>query len=166
MPRSAQTTSATEAGPPPRPSGKPAGDERAPAASVLPGQVVIVTGLSGAGKSQASKLFEDLGYYCVDNLPPELVERFLALREADPERYQRVALVLDIRAGDPADAIERARRTLAPLRVAMEVLYLEASDATLVGRFSETRHRHPLQTDAERGAGRDRRGAAPPRGHP
>ena len=90
-------------------------DERrpeAPAAST--GQVVVLTGLSGAGKSQASKLFEDLGYYCVDNLPPELLERFLDLREADPERYDRVALVLDIRAGDPASAIERARATLQP----------------------------------------------------
>jgi UPF0042 nucleotide-binding protein len=57
-----------------------------------------------------------------------------------------VALVLDIRAGDPAEAIERARRTLQPLGVALEVIYLEASDAALVSRFSETRHRHPLQT--------------------
>jgi UPF0042 nucleotide-binding protein len=146
MPRSAQTTSASRTGPLQPPSGEPAGDGRAPAPSALPGQVVIVTGLSGAGKSQASKLFEDLGYYCVDNLPPELLERFLALRVADSERYQRVALVLDIRAGDPADAVERARRTLTPLGVAMEVIYLEASDATLVSRFSETRHRHPLQT--------------------
>lgn len=122
-------------------------DERrpeAPAAST--GQVVVLTGLSGAGKSQASKLFEDLGYYCVDNLPPELLERFLDLREADPERYDRVALVLDIRAGDPASAIERARATLQPRGIALEVIYLEASDATLVSRFSETRHRHPLQT--------------------
>jgi UPF0042 nucleotide-binding protein len=107
---------------------------------------VVVTGLSGAGKSQASKLFEDLGYYCVDNLPPELLERFLALRLADPERYSRVALVLDIRAGDPAAAIERARRTLQPLGIDLDVIYLEANDATLVSRFSETRHRHPLQT--------------------
>jgi UPF0042 nucleotide-binding protein len=109
------------------------------------GQVVVLTGLSGAGKSQASKLFEDLGYYCVDNLPPELLERFLDLREADPERYSRVALVLDIRAGDPASAIERARRTLQRRGIALDVIYLEANDATLVSRFSETRHRHPLQ---------------------
>ena len=110
------------------------------------GQVVVISGLSGAGKSQASKLFEDLGYYCVDNLPPDLLDRFLALRDADPVRYRDVALVLDIRAGDPAPAIEQARVALAARGVPMQVLYLEASDAILVSRFSETRHRHPLQT--------------------
>jgi UPF0042 nucleotide-binding protein len=110
------------------------------------GHVVVISGLSGAGKSQASKLFEDLGYYCVDNLPPDLLDRFLALRDEDPARFRNVALVLDIRAGDPAPAIEAARAALAERGVAMQVLYLEASDAVLVSRFSETRHRHPLQT--------------------
>jgi len=108
--------------------------------------VVVISGLSGAGKSQASKLFEDLGYYCVDNLPPDLLDRFLALRDADPIRYRNVALVLDIRAGDPAPAIEQARAALLARSVPMQILYLEASDAVLVSRFSETRHRHPLQT--------------------
>ncbi len=110
------------------------------------GHVVVISGLSGAGKSQASKLFEDLGYYCVDNLPPDLLDRFLALRDGDPVRYRNVALVLDIRAGDPAPAIEQARIALQARGVPMQVLYLEASDAILVSRFSETRHRHPLQT--------------------
>ncbi len=110
------------------------------------GQLVIISGLSGAGKSQASKLFEDLGYYCVDNLPPELLERFMSLRDAEPRRYDRVALVLDIRAGDPAPAIEWARRELSDRGLPLKVLFLEASDASLVNRFSETRHRHPLQT--------------------
>ena len=110
------------------------------------GHVVIISGLSGAGKSQASKLFEDLGYYCVDNLPPDLLDRFLALRDGDPVRYRNVALVVDIRAGDPAPAIEQARTALEARGVPLQVLYLEASDAVLVSRFSETRHRHPLQT--------------------
>ena len=109
------------------------------------GHVVVISGLSGAGKSQTSKLFEDLGYYCVDNLPPDLLDRFLALRDADPVRYRKVALVLDIRAGDPAPAIEEARGALLARGVPMQLLYLEASDAILVSRFSETRHRHPLQ---------------------
>lgn len=108
--------------------------------------VVIISGLSGAGKSQASKVFEDLGYYCVDNLPPELLGGLLELRQQDPERYARMALVLDIRAGDPAPAVEQARRTLGATGARLDVLYLEASDATIVSRFSETRHRHPLQT--------------------
>jgi RNase adapter protein RapZ len=110
------------------------------------GHVVVITGLSGAGKSQASKLFEDLGYYCVDNLPPELLDRFLALRDATPDRFERVALVLDIRAGDPTPAIEQARSALRERGVPLLVIYLEASDANLITRFSETRHRHPLQT--------------------
>ncbi len=106
---------------------------------------VVISGLSGAGKSQASKLFEDLGYSCVDNLPAALLDGFLALRRAEPERYRRSALVLDIRAGDPAPAIERAAAALASEGTPLELVFLEASDASLVSRFSETRHRHPLQ---------------------
>ncbi len=112
---------------------------------VADGRVVVITGLSGAGKSQASKLFEDLGYYCVDNLPPEMLDAFLQLRAAGDERFLNVALVLDIRAGDPAPAILRARGALDARADMLQVLYLEASDASLVSRFSETRHRHPLQ---------------------
>ena len=107
--------------------------------------LLVISGLSGAGKSQASKLFEDLGYSVVDNLPSALLDDFLALRREQPDRYRRAALVLDIRAGDPAPAIERARSALEADGSALEVIYLEASDATLVSRFSETRHRHPLQ---------------------
>ena len=109
------------------------------------GHLLVISGLSGAGKSQASKLFEDLGYYCVDNLPPALLDDFLALRDADPDRYRRAALVLDIRAGDPAPAIERATRALDARGEHFAVIFLEATDATLVSRFSETRHRHPLE---------------------
>ena len=107
--------------------------------------LLVISGLSGAGKSQASKLFEDLGYSVVDNLPPDLLEDYLGLRRTEPERYHRAALVLDIRAGDPAPAIERARAALAADGSKLELIYLEASDATIVSRFSETRHRHPLQ---------------------
>ena len=106
---------------------------------------LIISGLSGAGKSQASKLFEDLGYSCVDNLPPALLDDFLALRRSEPDRYRRSALVLDIRAGDPAPAIERAAAALQAEGADLELIYLEASDASLVSRFSETRHRHPLE---------------------
>jgi len=116
-----------------------------PQPSTPDAQLIVITGLSGAGKSQASKLLEDLGFYCVDNLPPELLEGFLALRDAEPERYRRVALMLDIRGGDPAAAIRRARDDLRAKEMAMQVIYLEADDMTLVSRFSETRHRHPLQ---------------------
>jgi UPF0042 nucleotide-binding protein len=120
----------------------PAGQDEAPE------HLLVITGLSGAGKSQASKLFEDFGYYAVDNLPPELLDGFLALRDADPERYRQASLILDIRAGDPAPAIERARAALAARGVPLQVIYLEASDVALVSRYSETRHRHPLQSRA------------------
>jgi UPF0042 nucleotide-binding protein len=106
---------------------------------------LVISGLSGAGKSQASKLFEDLGYVCVDNLPPALLDHFLALRSAEPERYRRSALVLDIRAGDPAPAIERAAAALESEGDELELIFLEASDQSLVSRYSETRHRHPLE---------------------
>ena len=108
---------------------------------------LVISGLSGAGKSQASKLFEDLGYSCVDNLPPALLDHFLALRREEPDRYRRAALVLDIRAGDPAPAIERASAALEAEGSSLELIYLEASDTSLVSRFSETRHRHPLEAD-------------------
>ncbi|HEX5579581.1 MAG TPA: RNase adapter RapZ [Candidatus Limnocylindria bacterium] len=129
---------------PRKPSAPAAAGEAAEPSSAA--QLVVLTGLSGAGKSQASKLFEDLGYYCLDNLPPELLDGFLALRAADPARYHRVALVLDIRAGDPAPPIRQARDALAAAGSAMQVIFLDATDAALISRFSETRHRHPLQS--------------------
>ena len=121
------------------------GDAPARAETEQPDHFLVISGLSGAGKSQASKLFEDLGYSCVDNLPPALLDDFLALRRAEPERYRRSALVLDIRAGDPAPAIARAASALEAEGGALELIFLEASDASLVSRFSETRHRHPLE---------------------
>jgi UPF0042 nucleotide-binding protein len=107
--------------------------------------LLVISGLSGAGKSQAGKVFEDLGYTVVDNLPAALLENFLELRRQDRDRYRKSALVLDIRAGDPAPAIERAAAVLDGDRPGFEVIFLEASDADLVNRFSETRHRHPLE---------------------
>lgn len=134
-----------------------------PAASHVEGpraHVLVVSGLSGAGKSQASKLFEDLGYYCIDNLPTALLDNFLALRDAEPDHYRRVALVLDIRAGDPAPAIQRAAAALRGRDIPIEVIFLEADDASLVSRFSETRHRHPLEgerTGVQAGIAEERR---------
>jgi RNase adapter protein RapZ len=122
--------------------------EETPAAALPPPTTehfVVISGLSGAGKSQASKLFEDAGYSCVDNLPPELLDGYLTLRRTEPDRDRRAALVLDIRAGDPAPAIERAAAELRAQGTRLELVYLEATDASLVSRFSETRHRHPLE---------------------
>ena len=107
--------------------------------------LLVISGLSGAGKTQTSKLFEDLGYSVVDNLPAPLLDEFLTLRRDQPDRYRHTALVLDIRAGDPASAIQQAAAKLEADGSRLELVYLEASDASLVSRFSETRHRHPLQ---------------------
>ncbi len=120
----------------------------------------MITGLSGAGKSQAAKLFEDLGFYCVDNLPPELLDGFLHLRDTDQPRYRNVALVLDIRAGDPAPAIERARAALAGGEIPLHVLYLEADRGE--PRVALQRDAPPPSAPgARRGAGRHPGRAAP-----
>jgi RNase adapter protein RapZ len=112
--------------------------------------VALISGLSGAGKTAASKLLEDLGYRVVDNLPPELLLNLAALIAREPERYERVALVLDARAGDVADAFHQALSALEARGITPQVFFLEARDDVLIRRFSETRHRHPLDTE-ERG---------------
>src|ERR1700704_2210250 len=108
------------------------------------GELVIITGMSGSGKASALKAFEDLGYYCVDNLPVELIPRFAELALQSGE-IPRTALVVDVREGSQLEKLpeilKSIRRTLAT-----RVIYLEASDAALVRRFSETRRPHPLGT--------------------
>jgi UPF0042 nucleotide-binding protein len=106
--------------------------------------VVVVTGLSGGGKTAATKLFEDLGYTCVDNLPGEMLPDFAALVASDPERFARVAVVLDVRTGDPQLALGTMRGALEGRGIRPQVFFLEARDEVLIRRFSETRHRHPL----------------------
>ena len=106
-------------------------------------EFVLITGLSGAGKSQAAGILEDMGFFCVDNLPPELLDGFMELVMAAEGKYDRVALVSDIRGrrdiGNLAEHIRLLRRNL-PL----QVLFLEASEQVIVNRYKETRHRHPL----------------------
>src|SRR5579872_210746 len=108
-------------------------------------ELVIITGMSGSGKASVLKAFEDLGYYCVDNLPVELIPRFaeMALQSAE---IRRTALVVDVREGSKLEqlpGILKAVRRLIPTKVA----FLEASDAVLLRRFSETRRPHPLGTN-------------------
>lgn len=106
--------------------------------------VVILTGLSGGGKTAASKLFEDLGYTVVDNLPGELLPDLAELVSSDRERFARVAIVLDVRAGDATLALAAMRGALEGRGIRPQVVFLEATDDVLIRRFSETRHRHPL----------------------
>jgi UPF0042 nucleotide-binding protein len=106
--------------------------------------VVILSGLSGAGKTAATKLFEDLGYICVDNLPGELLPELAELVSEDLERFEKTAIVLDVRAGDVVLALAAMRGALEGRGIHPQVFFLEARDEVLIRRFSETRHRHPL----------------------
>src|ERR1700726_1650178 len=105
-------------------------------------ELVIITGMSGSGKASALKAFEDLGYYCVDNLPVDLIPRFAELALQSLET-RRTALVVDIRQGSKLEklpAIVKSVRRMIPTMV----IYLEATDASLIRRYSETRRPHPL----------------------
>ena len=106
--------------------------------------VVLLSGLSGAGKTAAAKLFEDLGYTVVDNLPGELLPELAELVADDPARFRKVAIVLDIRSGDAPMAFGAMRGALEGRGIRPQVFFLEARDEVLIRRFSETRHRHPL----------------------
>lgn len=107
-------------------------------------RVVILSGLSGAGKTAATKLLEDLGYTCVDNLPGELLPQLAELVSSDRQRFERVAIVLDVRAGDAPLALAAMKGALEGRGITPRVFFLEARDDVLIRRFSETRHRHPL----------------------
>jgi UPF0042 nucleotide-binding protein len=114
-------------------------------ASAAPAQeVVVVTGLSGGGKTAAAKLFEDLGYVVVDNLPGELLRDLADLVASDRVRFGRTAIVLDVRAGDVPLAFGALRGALEGRGLHPVIIFLEARDDVLIRRFSETRHRHPL----------------------
>jgi len=112
--------------------------------SVYRGRFVIITGLSGAGKTVAKRALEDLGYFCVDNLPPALIPPFAHLCAQSGGRVSRVALVVDARGGEFFRDLAAALRSLDGMGVAHQVLFLEADDDTLLRRFKESRHRHPL----------------------
>ncbi|MFH1725411.1 MAG: RNase adapter RapZ [Elusimicrobiota bacterium] len=110
-----------------------------------PRRIFIISGVSGAGRSQALKCFEDFGFFCVDNLPLALLPRFVEHLEKTLE-MRRVALGMDIREGDSFRGFLKALQPLRDGKMPFRVLFLDASDQVLVQRFSETRHRHPLGT--------------------
>lgn len=105
---------------------------------------VIISGQSGAGKSQAKKVFEDLGYYCVDNLPPSLIPDFVRLLENNGENISNVALVIDIRGGQFFKDLEEHLEILSERQQDFKIFYFEADDNVLLKRFKETRRSHPL----------------------
>jgi len=108
---------------------------------------VIITGLSGAGRSFAIKCLEDLGYFCVDNLPTTLIPTFADLTARSTQAVRRVALGVDVREGEYLSHLLDALAELRARGHRVEVLFLEATDEALVRRYSETRRRHPLASD-------------------
>src|SRR5438128_9281959 len=123
-------------------AGRKAGRRVAPRDGRENAELVIITGMSGSGKASALKAFEDLGYYCVDNLPVDLIPRFAELALQSGE-IPRTALVVDVREGSQLErlpAILKSIRRMIPTRV----IFLEASDASLLRRFGEARRPHPV----------------------
>ncbi len=108
-------------------------------------EIIIVTGMSGAGKSNASHCLEDLGYYCVDNIPPRLISNFLSLAEGG--KMDKLAFVMDIRIGLFFDELDDCIDELDQSGIEYKLMFLDASDEVLVRRYKETRRSHPLMTD-------------------
>ena len=105
---------------------------------------VIITGLSGAGKSRAIDALEDIGFYCVDNMPPSLIPKFADLCYQSGGKVDRVAIVTDIRGGDFFEDFFQELDYMKSKEVKYKILFLDASDTVLINRYKETRRRHPL----------------------
>jgi UPF0042 nucleotide-binding protein len=112
-----------------------------------PFRLVIVTGMSGAGKTQVMRSLEDLGYFCVDNLPPTLIPKFAEICSQSGGRVSRIALVVDIRGGEFFDMLVQVLEDMEKMGYLYEILFLEAADETLIRRYKETRRRHPMAPD-------------------
>ena len=108
-------------------------------------EIALITGMSGSGKSVALRALEDAGYYCVDNLPPELLSAFLALEHQ--HHGNRVAIAMDVRSGASLAQVPQALQRQREQGVVVRSIFLDATTDTLVRRFSETRRRHPLSHD-------------------
>ena len=110
-------------------------------------EILIITGMSGSGKSRAASILEDIGYYIVDNLPAEMMVKFADFCAASRGHYDRVALVYDVRAGEPFDlliaTLERLKRT----EVDCRLLFLDADTTAIINRYKETRRSHPLSSE-------------------
>lgn len=107
-------------------------------------QFVLITGLSGAGKTEAIRAFEDIGFFCIDNLPPMLISKVAELCQQTEGKVQRIAVVSDIRGGGFFDHLIEALEDLERVGFDYCIVFLEASKETLIRRFKETRRRHPL----------------------
>jgi UPF0042 nucleotide-binding protein len=115
--------------------------------------LVVITGFSGAGKSTAMNVFEDAGYFCVDNLPPEMIRSLVELFVHKGSKVERAAVVSDVRGGVYFEALRAVVDELDALGISHHVLFLEAAEQTLVTRYKETRRRHPLAPEGSVAAG-------------
>lgn len=107
----------------------------------------IITGMSGAGKSQVIKYMEDLGFYCVDNMPPMLLQKFAELCDQSQGTFEKVAIVMDIRGGEFFDDLVSNLEQLERMGYHYEILFLDANNEELIKRFKETRRSHPLSME-------------------
>jgi UPF0042 nucleotide-binding protein len=107
-------------------------------------EFIVISGLSGAGKSKAVSVLEDIGYFIVDNMPVPLIPKFAELCMASQAQYDRVAIVCDIRGGQTFDGLFSALEDLSTMGCEHKILYMEASPETIIKRYKETRRRHPL----------------------
>ena len=124
--------------------------------------LTIITGMSGAGKSEAVATFEDMGYFCIDNLPPQMLSRVVELFALEGSRVDRVALVFDVRGRAYFQQLGQALQRLREIALPFRLLYLEASDESLVARYQSTRRPHPLSTESlPEGIERERRLLSP-----
>ncbi len=110
-------------------------------------ELLIVSGLSGAGKSKIISYLEDFGFYCVDNMPVELVPKFGALCMAEAGKYERAAIVSDVRGGRSFEGLFEALEQLTELGCPYKILFVEASVDALINRYKESRRKHPLAAD-------------------
>jgi UPF0042 nucleotide-binding protein len=115
--------------------------------------LVVITGFSGAGKSTAMNVFEDAGYFCVDNLPPEMIRSLVELFMHRGSKVERAAVVSDVRGGVYFEALREVVDDLDALGLRHQVLFLEAAEQALVTRYKETRRRHPLAPEGSIAAG-------------
>jgi len=112
-------------------------------------EFVIISGLSGAGKSKAASFMEDMNFFCVDNLPAPLIPKFAELGMAGAGEYERVVLVTDVRGGTNFDSLFHALDQLKSLKCSYRILFMEASDETIIKRYKETRRSHPLAEECD-----------------
>ena len=107
-------------------------------------RLVIVTGMSGAGKTTALKMFEDMGYFCVDNLPIPLLTRFVEMFSEPEEEVKKIALGIDVRGGQDFSGLQEVLDGMDEKQISYEILFLDAQDDVLIKRYKETRRQHPL----------------------